>query len=58
MRYFKWSKYIFLSSQFLTKQLIFSEIKSPALISDNMVLQQGMEVPIWGQVDPNEKVTL
>ncbi|MCM8767173.1 MAG: sialate O-acetylesterase [Candidatus Omnitrophica bacterium] len=58
MRYFKWSKYIFLSSQFLTKQLIFSEIKLPALISDNMVLQQGMEVPIWGQADPNEKVTV
>jgi sialate O-acetylesterase len=31
-------------------------IKVPALISDHMVLQQGMPVRIWGEADPGEGV--
>src|SRR6185295_8842342 len=30
--------------------------KLPALISDHMVLQQGMPVRIWGAADPGESV--
>ncbi len=36
----------------------FSAVKLPALISDNMVLQQGRAVPIWGWADKNEVVTV
>ncbi len=33
-----------------------ADVKLPAVISDNMVLQQGMEVPIWGWAEPGEQV--
>ncbi len=33
-----------------------SDIKLPALISDNMVLQQKTEVAVWGWAEPAEKV--
>ena len=35
-----------------------SEIKLPAIFADNMVLQQGISVPVWGKADPGEKVTV
>src|SRR3954463_11313671 len=31
-------------------------VKLPSLISDHMVLQQGMPVRIWGTADPGESV--
>src|ERR1043165_6240111 len=31
-------------------------VKLPSLISDHMVLQQGMPVRIWGSADPGESV--
>src|SRR6185436_10154838 len=31
-------------------------VKLPAVISDHMVLQQGMPVKIWGSADPGEAV--
>src|SRR5579872_6760526 len=31
-------------------------VKLPAVISDHMVLQQGMPVRIWGSADPGETV--
>lgn len=34
----------------------FAKIKLPAVISDNMVIQQGMEAPIWGWAEPGEKI--
>jgi sialate O-acetylesterase len=33
-------------------------VRLPGLISDNMVLQQGKKVAIWGNADPDEQVTL
>jgi sialate O-acetylesterase len=33
-------------------------VKPHALISDGMVLQQGMPVPLWGSADDGEKVTV
>jgi sialate O-acetylesterase len=33
-------------------------VKPHALFSDNMVLQQGMEVPVWGTASPGERVTV
>ena len=35
-----------------------SEVKLPALISDNMVLQRNTPINIWGWAAPNEKVTV
>lgn len=34
----------------------FADVKLPAVISDNMVLQWGRKVPIWGWAQPGEKV--
>ena len=33
-------------------------VKLPKVFSDNMVLQQGMPVPVWGWADKGEKVTV
>ncbi|WP_198680012.1 sialate O-acetylesterase [Aureibaculum luteum] len=34
------------------------ELKPSTLFCDNMVLQQGMDVPVWGTSKPNEKITV
>ncbi len=35
---------------------VFADVKLPAVISDNMVLQRGKKTPIWGWAEPGEKV--
>jgi sialate O-acetylesterase len=35
-----------------------ADVRLPSIISDNMVLQQGKEVPIWGWADAGEAVTV
>jgi sialate O-acetylesterase len=35
-----------------------AEVKLPSLLSDGLVLQQGMKVNIWGTADPGESVTV
>jgi sialate O-acetylesterase len=35
-----------------------ADVKPHALISENMVLQQGMKVPVWGTADEGESVTV
>jgi sialate O-acetylesterase len=35
-----------------------AEVRLPSLISDGMVLQQGVEVNIWGTADPGERITV
>ena len=35
-----------------------TDVKLPAVISDNMVLQQGAKIPIWGTAEPGEQVTV
>ena len=35
-----------------------ADVRLPAVIGDNMVLQQGMAVPIWGWAAPGEDVTV
>src|SRR5215207_9990898 len=35
-----------------------AEVRLPAIISDNMVLQQGIKVRIWGNAKPGESVTV
>jgi len=43
---------------FILTTRISADIKLPALFSDNMVLQQQMEVPVWGWAPPGEQVTV
>ncbi len=35
-----------------------ADVRLPAIIGDNMVLQRAIDVPIWGWADPGEKVTV
>ena len=35
-----------------------AEVRLPAIIGNNMVLQQGMKVRIWGTAKPDERVTV
>ena len=32
----------------------FADVKLPAVISDNMVIQRGMKVPIWGWAEQGQ----
>ncbi len=36
----------------------FGEIRLPAVLSDNMVLQQQSDVKLWGWADPNEEIVI
>ncbi len=33
-------------------------VKIPSIFSDHMVIQTGKPVPVWGQADPKEKITV
>jgi sialate O-acetylesterase len=35
-----------------------ADVRLPAILSDNAVLQRGMPVPIWGWAEPSEKITV
>lgn len=35
-----------------------AEVKMPSIFSDNMVLQQGVPLPVWGKASPGENVTV
>jgi sialate O-acetylesterase len=35
-----------------------AEVRMPAIIGDNMVVQAGMKVRIWGKANPGERVTV
>ena len=35
-----------------------AQVKLSPIFSSNMVLQQGMEIPVWGWASPGEKVTV
>jgi len=39
-----------------TAGMVLADVKLPAIIGDNMVLQQGQKVPVWGWADPGEEV--
>ena len=38
--------------------MVRAEVWLPSIFGDNMVLQQGIEVPIWGKANPLETVTV
>ena len=37
---------------------VFADVKLPAIIGDNMLLQQKTKAPIWGWAEPGEKVSV
>jgi sialate O-acetylesterase len=45
-------------SLILCSTLVSAQVKLPSVISDNMVLQQQFEVPIWGWAKPGEKINV
>ena len=45
---------IILSTQFSIK----AQVKLPALVGDNMVLQQNIKINLWGWASPNEKINI
>ena len=47
-----------LSFFLLLSQFAFAEIKLPAIVSSNMVLQRDTEIVIWGWADAKEKITV
>ncbi|WP_200975677.1 sialate O-acetylesterase [Echinicola sp. 20G] len=42
----------------IISQLAFAEVKLPAIFSDNMILQQQMDAPIWGWTNAGETVSI
>lgn len=47
-----------LSLHVLTVNQAQAKIKLPAIIGDNMVLQQGQKNPLWGWAEPGETITV
>jgi sialate O-acetylesterase len=41
-----------------TSHIVVAQVKLPAIISDNMILQQNSKVALWGWAQPGEKVTI
>ncbi|MCL5097481.1 MAG: hypothetical protein M1608_08130, partial [Candidatus Omnitrophica bacterium] len=47
-----------LCAAFLASSAVHADVKLPGLFSDNMVLQKGTHVPVWGWADDGETVTV
>jgi sialate O-acetylesterase len=50
--------FCFLAFYFLVQIHLFSQIRLPKLIADNMVLQRDEPIKIWGWASPKEKISL
>ena len=51
-------KIVLVSLIFLSTEVVFGNIRLPRIFGDNMVLQRGQAIPVWGWADANEKVTV
>jgi sialate O-acetylesterase len=47
-----------LASLILVPAASLADVRLPAVLSDHMVLQQGMQVPVWGWADAGEEVAV
>src|SRR5271170_2679416 len=47
-----------LAMSLLTLQPCYGNVKLPTLFSDNMVLQRSRPLPVWGEADAGERVTV
>jgi len=52
------TKYILIAIVLITAAISYADVKLPAVISDNMVLQQNSRVNIWGWAEPGEKINV
>ena len=52
------SQVLFTAILLLLVQNIYAEVKLPAIVSSNMVLQRNTTVVLWGWADKNEKITI
>lgn len=46
------------ASLLLLASVVAADIRLPAVVGDNMVLQRGRKVPLWGWADPGETVAV
>jgi len=49
---------LFIACSMLATSVALAEVKLPSVISNHMVLQRGIALPIWGKAEPGEKVTV
>ncbi len=42
----------------LAPSLLYADVRLPHVISSNMVLQRGVEIPVWGWADADEPITV
>ncbi len=49
-------KQIFLTALLFTTTMVVANVRIPAVLSNNMVLQQNASVKLWGWSDPGEKI--
>src|SRR5690606_30851365 len=49
-------RYLFTALLTLVALIAQADVKLPKIFSDNMVLQRGQEIPVWGTADPRERI--
>lgn len=54
----KISKFSTLALVLVIAAMSYADVRLPAVISDNMVLQQKAKAPIWGWAEPGEKIVV
>ena len=42
----------------LSFHLNYADVSMPYIFSSNMVLQRGMEIPVWGWASPGERINI
>jgi len=58
MRIYHFSKYLLFVFLILISSSLHAQLQLPAIFSDNMVLQQNSNAPIWGTAKPHQDVTI
>ena len=49
---------VIVGSCYISLQSVFAEVSVARIFSDNMVLQRGINAPVWGTAAPGEKITV
>ena len=52
------AKLILLLALFTVGSLIHADVRLPNVLSNHMVLQRDLQVPVWGWADAGEKITV
>ena len=52
------TKFLVLILVLVCAAVVRAEVRLPAILGDNMVLQQGLKVRIWGNANAGEHVTV